>query len=501
MGTDSIHATTNRGMFARRLYRSFPGAASMISVYVLVVAVVFLASIGTFFRNDARLNGTVAGLALAVTLVVHHRSRRRLKALGTISRTLLELRNGATEISTLQIDPELGDEAIGWNRLLFEREQLETEAILARISESIGVESGDRLTVAGICDGLPHGVIIVGQDMEMGYANGAAAVLLGTSRSELEGSEPGRFITDDRLGSMIRSALDGTAARCTAIQVIRDGAVSSGVLRLTVCPAHAATGNQAVLILEDISQQKVADEARNSFLAHATHELRTPLTNIQLYIESALETCETDPATTAGCLDVMNRECKRLGRTVSEILSVSQIEAGSLNLQRDDVRMDELLKSVQADYEAYAREKRIQLRFDLPPKLPVLQADRDQVSLAVHNILGNAIKYTAEGGEVSVEVRVEDERIEIEVRDTGIGIGAEDLGRVFEKFYRAQDKRIKGVVGSGLGLSIAREVVRLHGGDITVESELDKGSTFTLVLPVSEEVVHNGNTGTALRCG
>jgi signal transduction histidine kinase len=242
-----------------------------------------------------------------------------------------------------------------------------------------------------------------------------------------------------------------------------------------------------LVTIEDVTQQRVAEAAMNSFLAKAAHELRTPLTNIRLFVEEALEHCERDPAGTSRCLNIMNEEAQRLDRTVSEILSVSQIEAGSFELKRDDVSVAALLTQLKADHEAQARERRITLEFDQPPKLPVIQADRDKIALALHNLVGNALKYTLEGGRVTVVTTVENGRLTVAVTDTGIGIGPDECERVFDKFYRSKNPLAANVKGSGLGLPIAREVARLHGGDVTLESQLGKGSTFTLTVPIGEE--------------
>ena len=121
------------------------------------------------------------------------------------------------------------------------------------------------------------------------------------------------------------------------------------------------------------------------------------------------------------------------------------------------------------------------------PKLPILQADRDKIALALHNLVGNALKYTLDGGRIVVSAQMEKGRLSVAVTDTGIGIGPEEIEKVFEKFYRSKNPLAAKVKGSGLGLPIAREVARLHGGDVTVESELGKGSTFTLILPIAEE--------------
>jgi len=146
-----------------------------------------------------------------------------------------------------------------------------------------------------------------------------------------------------------------------------------------------------------------------------------------------------------------------------------------------------LFEDLRNDYEPQAAEKKVTLVFNLPPKLPVINGDRDKILVAMHNLVGNALKYTPAGGTVTVDVQADGKQLSFAVRDSGIGIRAEDAERIFERFYRAKDPRVEKVTGTGLGLTLAREVVRLHGGEITVDSELDKGSTFTMTLPVTAE--------------
>jgi signal transduction histidine kinase len=246
-----------------------------------------------------------------------------------------------------------------------------------------------------------------------------------------------------------------------------------------------------MVTIEDITQQKVAERARNDFLAHAAHELRTPLTNVQLYVEKALEDYQDDPADTARSLSVVTRESRRLEKTISEILSISEIEAGVHALKKDDVKLGVVFEQLKAEYAPAAAEKQLELSFDLPPKFPILHADRDKLCLALHNLVGNAIKYTPEGGQVRVKVGVEEKELYVRVSDSGIGISSDDIDKVFDKFYRAKDRRLARITGSGLGLAIARQLIRGHDGDITVQSELDQGSTFTLTLPVTERVQGN----------
>jgi signal transduction histidine kinase len=170
------------------------------------------------------------------------------------------------------------------------------------------------------------------------------------------------------------------------------------------------------------------------------------------------------------------------------MLSVSEIEAGSLKIRNDDVRLDKIFEELQADYTAQAKDKKLSLKFDLPPKFPVILGDRDKLMMTLHNLLGNALKYTPEGGNVSVVVKDEAKRLIVDVTDTGIGVNEKELQLIFDKFYRAKDPRVAKITGTGLGLALAREVARLHGGDITVQSQLDKGSTFTLAIPIAQAV-------------
>jgi two-component system phosphate regulon sensor histidine kinase PhoR len=183
---------------------------------------------------------------------------------------------------------------------------------------------------------------------------------------------------------------------------------------------------------------------------------------------------------------VIGQEARRLERIVSDMLSVSEIEAGSLKLYPEDVRLDALFEDIKNDFQVQAKDKEIALVFELPPKLPVIRGDRDKIVLALHNLVGNALKYTPAGGQVRVQVEVDGGGVNVSVIDNGIGIKPEETEMIFEKFYRAKDKRLSGITGSGLGLTLARQVVRLHGGDISVRSQLDKGSTFTMSLPMGK---------------
>lgn len=429
--------------------------------------------------------GAVGVCGCAALLAVYRRLRNRLRAVGAIREALLAMKRGETATAALTISGKFGDEAGAWNGLLAERENLRKELATEKAKESLNSRADVKTDLAHACDALSQGLVLVDERMKIKYINGAAAVFLRGKREALQGAAIDAHVGDAEVVESVRAVASGGVRRRTSVEVRQ--AEGAGVLRYSIRPVRRDDSAAALIMIEDITQQRVADEARNSFVAQATHELRTPLTNIRLYVEQLIEAGEGDAAARAHALDVINQESRRLERIVGDMLSVSEIEAGSFKLRTNDVRLETLFEDIRGEYEAQAREKHLTLLLSLPPKLPVIQGDRDKIVLALHNLVGNAIKYTPEGGKVEVKVDVDGASLRVHVQDTGIGIKPEEADLVFEKFYRAKDPRVASITGTGLGLALAREVVRLHGGDITVRSQPDHGSTFTMVLPTHAE--------------
>jgi PAS domain S-box-containing protein len=368
--------------------------------------------------------------------------------------------------------------------LLQENESLRKASVAERVKGTLGNRREGRSDLENAYDALSVGVIVVDGQARIKHANGAAAVMLQAKRDAVIGQDLTTLIEDQAVKEVIAAIVAGSGQRRT-MEVTRPQSAGGGVCRVHIRPLRREDDGGALVTLEDITQQRVADAARNSFVAQATHELRTPLTNMRLCLENALEDQDSDPQVIREHFNTLNQETRRLERMVGEMLSVAQIEAGSLTLKRDDVRMDKIFEELQADYKPQAAEKPLTLAFELPPKFPVLQGDRDKLMVTLHNLLGNALKYTPAGGKVTVAVRADASRLVIDISDTGIGISPEEQSRLFTKFCRARDPRVEKITGSGLGLALAREIARLHGGDVTVQSELDHGSTFTLTLPLA----------------
>jgi signal transduction histidine kinase len=326
---------------------------------------------------------------------------------------------------------------------------------------------------------------VVGADGRIEYANAAAGLSLSRSAEELVGKTPSEAGLSEGAAGFIEEMRSGKRRQRGSFEQREEGGAGEGptVLRLTARPAKRGSVGRLYVTVDDVTQQRMADEARNALIASATHELRTPLTNIRLYVEEVIDAGEDDRESRAHALNVISKESRRLERIVTDLLSVAELESGSMRLNIDEIRLGDMLGELEGDFRQQAESKGIALRFDLPPKVPVISGDRDRFELVMHNLVGNALKYTDSGGRVDVRLEESGGHVEIAVSDTGMGIPEGECEKIFDRFFRAGDGRVKDIQGTGLGLTIAREIARRHGGDITVESVVGEGSVFTLRVP------------------
>jgi signal transduction histidine kinase len=467
---------------------SFPLRAGGRGAARLEIAASLLDSHWAWWQQQSGI-ALIGAASLAALLLVYRRSRASLGAVGAVGEALLAVHAGETATPALLVNERLGVVAAAWNRLLEDRAAMKKQSVAERTIEHLEARRGVRQSSDSDAawDAIPQGLVLVNADLTVNAANGAAAVLLKRRREEIPRSPIGEVIKDEAVLVPIRLIASGAGQRAVIVESERQGDSGVGVLRFSVRPVRKHDTAAAMLVIEDITQQRVAEQARNAFIAQVTHELRTPLTNIRLYVETAIEDGEANPAVRANCLNIINGETRRLERIVTEMLSVSEIEAGSFQVRHDDLYMDVLLDELKADFTAQAADKKITFEYNRPPKLPRIKGDRDKIALALHNLVGNAMKYTPAGGKVTMTADVRNNLLAVDVVDTGIGISAEESEKVFDKFYRSSDPRVGRITGTGLGLTLAREVVRLHGGDVTLQSQLNVGSTFSATLPVPAE--------------
>ncbi len=223
-------------------------------------------------------------------------------------------------------------------------------------------------------------------------------------------------------------------------------------------------------------------QLRRNMIADAAHELRTPLTNMRGYLEAIRDGVKKPDADTINSLD---EEANLLSRLVNDLQELSLAEAGELKMYRQTEDITKLIKQVVAAKETRAAAKGVLLATDLPAELPPVNIDSQRIGQVLHNLLDNAIAHTAKGGTITVTAVKQDNWVKINVVDTGEGIPSEDLPYIFERFYRVDKSRTRTTGGSGLGLTITKRLVEAHGGTMEAQSELGKGSCFSLILPVA----------------
>lgn len=224
-----------------------------------------------------------------------------------------------------------------------------------------------------------------------------------------------------------------------------------------------------------------ADIQRRNMIADIAHELRTPLTVIQGNLEALMDgVYDLTPENVAA----VHRQTVVLSRLVADLRDLALAEAGQLRLERKPTSLSEVIVQVAESLETHANEKGVTLKVEARESLPPVEADEQRITQVLFNLLSNALRHTAAGGTITTSAEARDDRVLVSVRDTGSGIPPEDLPHVFERFYRADRSRARATGGSGLGLTIAKQIVEAHGGQIWAQSWLGAGSTFAFSLPL-----------------
>jgi len=257
------------------------------------------------------------------------------------------------------------------------------------------------------------------------------------------------------------------------------------VFEVQAAPLTSGTARGAIAILHDITDLERLERIRRDFVANVSHELRTPLTAIRGYAETLLEGALEDQENNRRFLEIIKAHAIRLNNISSDLLALSELESGKARPEPEPVSVRGAVESAMHTLEAEARLRSVSLVSDHVEDVQVL-GDRLQIEQALVNLLDNAVKFNRPGGEARMEVtHTGDGRVKITLADTGIGIPHDDLPRIFERFYRVDKARSREVGGTGLGLSIVKHIIERANGTVSVESQLGKGSTFTLMLPAA----------------
>jgi len=432
---------------------------------------------------------TIAGPVLLVALGVLV-LRRLVRSAARVDGQLQELAAApaVAEVALAEV-PVHGAASSGWNRLAEHwnliRQRTGLESRLAATLEGFRQRKADQ-----ILNSLPEGVALTDDQGRVTFANQALSGMLGAGMDPqvLCGKSMAEHLELEGNGSAHSPFLNPDArSRPVVAEMSRSADDVERMLRVARYPLRAAKGASGtghVWAVRDITQQKLAEQMRNQFVTSATHELRTPLANIKAYAETIALNEVLDVERQKEFCNIINAEATRLSRFVDDLLSISSMEIGSLSLVRQETDLERLLREVVDKVRPQMAQKRLSFRHSFPEKLPKLKLDKDKITATLVNLLGNAAKYTEDEGQVLFQVRAKQDSVEIDVEDSGIGIAAAELPKVFDKFFRSTDPRVRAQPGNGLGLSLAYEVVRLHGGKLEVQSEVNKGTRFRVTLPL-----------------
>jgi two-component system phosphate regulon sensor histidine kinase PhoR len=242
-----------------------------------------------------------------------------------------------------------------------------------------------------------------------------------------------------------------------------------------------------ILVFHDNTQLKRLETIRADFVANVSHELRTPLTAIRGYVETLMDSPPSDPADTRQFLGIIERHSERLSRLTDDLLTLSDLESGNARLQQTRIDAQTLIARALEVFWDKAKKNRIDLRTDVEADLAAIVGDSDRLQQLLINLVDNAVKYTPQGGAVTVSARKAEiaghAAVALAVSDTGVGIPDKDLPRLTERFYRVDKARSRELGGTGLGLAIVKHIAQAHGGELTIESVLNHGTTVTVRLP------------------
>jgi len=367
------------------------------------------------------------------------------------------------------------------------------------LAEALAREHATARRNEAILEGIADGVVVFDKTGKATIANPAITQLLGLTAERIIGRDIEDLI-DPRMTAVdqevITALLKGENVHYPTVKI----EWGEKTLSVSSAPVHDRSGAVigSVAVFRDFTREAELDRMKSDFISIASHELRTPLTSIRGYLD-LLEMGSSASLTEQQrrFLQVARENTKRLHQLVNDLLDVSRIESGRIELDVQVISLSEVLVNSANLLRNQFAQRGLTLDLDVPPDLPKVFADPKRIAQVITNLLSNAYKYTPEGG-ATVRARCIGNAIQVDVTDTGIGVSAEDQAKLFTQFFRAEDDYVREQSGTGLGLNITRSLVEMHGGHIWAKSKPGAGSTFSFTLPLPQghvdEIAPSGET-------
>ena len=337
----------------------------------------------------------------------------------------------------------------------------------------------ERGRLAAMLDHMADGVLITDDEGRVQLINPSAARLFDTSEEEALGRSFAQVVPHHQLIDLWKLCRDEGQEQIETIEISHHDLF----LQAFVTPFQGGGAQGYLVILQDLTRIRRLETVRRDFISNISHELRTPLAGLKALVDTLRGGAIKDPPAAKRFLKRMDSEVDTLTQMVQELLDLSLVESGQAPLHLERVAVPDLLLQPVERLRPQARRAGLDLSVVLPPDLPPVTADAERIQMVVTNLIHNALKFTEPGGKVVVSASVTGQQVVVSVKDTGVGIPADDLPRIFERFYKADQARSGG--GTGLGLAIAKHTLQSHGERIWVESVEGQGSTFLFSLAIA----------------
>ena len=338
---------------------------------------------------------------------------------------------------------------------------------------------------------LLDGVMTTDADKNIVLANPAFLNMVGYGEAHARGKAVEEVVSDAAIVKIIDEALmmpDDTIGQTTCEITLQGGEEGNErIVSVNCSPFRSRTGQilGTTTVLHDITAVKEMDRMKSDFVSMVSHEIRSPMNSLLAQIKIILDGLagEVTPKQRE-ILERASGKVNNLVELVSELLDLARIEAGMVGRQLEDLLLSEMLEEQVSFHKAGAQQKNITITLQIEEELPAITADKQGIEEVLTNLITNAVKYSPPGGSILLQAGVDGDFVSIRVCDTGYGIPEEDLAEIFTRFYRVKDKNTRTIHGTGLGLAIVKSIVDAHHGSIRVESKLEQGTTFTVLLPL-----------------
>ncbi len=338
---------------------------------------------------------------------------------------------------------------------------------------------------------LSDGVMCTNHDHRVVLANPTFLRMIGCPAASVKGRDIHAFINNTVLLDMIHQSLETPESEFTEltqeITINGGGPSEEAVLSFRCSPFRDRSGRNigVITVIHDITALKQMDRMKSEFVSTVSHEIRSPMNSVLMQLQVVLDGLAGD--VTEKQREILTRasvKIENLAKMASELLDLARIESGLISQEREKVDMLGIIRELAAFHLPGAISKSVEVVLDIPESLPPVLANRRNMEEVLSNLITNAIKYSPDGGRITISASSGTEYLTILVQDTGMGISAEDRERIFQRFYRIKNDKTRYITGTGLGLAIVKSILEAHGGRIEVESAPGEGSTFFVFLPL-----------------